>query len=124
MLMHGKIQPSDEPTYTKGDTNMTKKEIAEGAKKAVEQNNDLQICNSVEWLLEYNLIDWKTRTEIYNAISRARAIQAEPIWWVPDGDRPKPLRGSWETKSIIKEGANNETQMVQRSDLGRTQAGI
>ena len=58
---------------------MTKKEIAEGAKKAVEQNNDLQICNSVEWLLEYNLIDWKTRTEIYNAISRARAIQAEPI---------------------------------------------
>lgn len=51
---------------------MTKKQIETACKKAVEDQNDLQICNAVEWLLDYGLIEWKTRTTIYDAICRAR----------------------------------------------------
>lgn len=54
---------------------MTKKQIETNCKKAVEEMNDLQVCNAVEWLLDYDLIDWKTRTAIYDAIAKARAIK-------------------------------------------------
>jgi len=56
---------------------MTKKQIETGCKKAVADNADLQICNAVEWLLDYELIDWKTRSAIYDAISRARASEEQ-----------------------------------------------
>lgn len=43
---------------------MTKKQIETGCKKAVADKTDLQICNAVEWMLDYDLIDWKTRCAI------------------------------------------------------------
>lgn len=55
---------------------MNKQQIEEGCKKAVNEQNDLQVCNSVEWLLEYGLIDWKQRTAIYDAIARNRKTNA------------------------------------------------
>lgn len=56
---------------------MTKQQIEKGCRKAVEDQADLYICNSVEWLLDYGLIDWKTRTAIYEAIARARSTGEE-----------------------------------------------
>lgn len=56
---------------------MTKQQIKEGCKKAVQEQNDLQVCNAVEWLLEYGLIDWKTRTAIYDEVARARNTKTD-----------------------------------------------
>lgn len=54
---------------------MTKQQIENGCKRAVQDGADLHIEQSVEWLLDYGLIDWQTRTAIYAAICRARIVQ-------------------------------------------------
>lgn len=56
---------------------MTKKQIESGCKKAVENGEDLQVCNAVEWLIDYGLIDWKTRCAIYEAIAHNRKTGEE-----------------------------------------------
>ena len=54
---------------------MTKKQIKEGCQKAIEKGEDLQIMQSVEWLMDYNLIDWKTRCAIYDELTKARKLE-------------------------------------------------
>lgn len=54
---------------------MTKKQIKEGCQKAIENGEDLQIMQSVEWLMDYNLIDWKTRSAIYDELTKARKLE-------------------------------------------------
>lgn len=56
---------------------MTKQQIENGCKRAVQDGADLHIGQSVEWLLDYGLIDWQTRTAIYAALCRARAIKPD-----------------------------------------------
>ncbi len=55
---------------------MTKQQIKEGCQKAIENGEDLQIMQSVEWLMDYNLIDWKTRCAIYDELAKARQPEA------------------------------------------------
>lgn len=57
---------------------MTKQQIENGCKRAVQDGADLHIGQSVEWLLDYGLIDWQTRTAIYAALCRARIGQPAP----------------------------------------------
>lgn len=54
---------------------MTKKQIKEGCQKAIENGEDLQVMQSVEWLIDYNLIDWKTRCTIYDELTKARKLE-------------------------------------------------
>ena len=54
---------------------MTKKQIKEGCQKAIENGEDLQIMQSVEWLMDYKLIDWETRCAIYDELTKARKLE-------------------------------------------------
>ena len=54
---------------------MTRQQIKEGCQKAIENGEDLQIMQSVEWLMDYNLIDWKTRNAIYDELTKARKLE-------------------------------------------------
>ena len=56
---------------------MTKKQIETGCKKAVENMEDIQVCNAVETLMDYGLIDWKTRCAIYEAIAHSRKSEEQ-----------------------------------------------
>ena len=50
---------------------MTIKEIEMQCQKAVSNNEDLYLYQALEWLHDYNLIDWKTYRKIQIALDNA-----------------------------------------------------